>query len=358
MSVSTRLELPRIVWATTTVAANGVPLDANPTRDRVRLPSALVRATYAFAQERGIVLDIDLPSDGDVPVVSPRQAREILEAVAAASGDMLLGLHLAERIEKGAYGVVEFACRSAPTLEGAMERVVRFTPLLSLPAVAAIEDRGPLGKVLRFRFRDIRGTLGRHGNEFFAAIMWRRAMELTGKKFRPTVISFEHPAPACRTEIERYFGVTQATFDAEWNEIGFDSAALTHPIVSHEPTLLPLLDKMAEQEVAGRKMPSGLVDEVATHVRASLAKGEPALDDIAKALGMSGRTLQRRLNEEETPFAEIVDSMRYELALTYVADGHRTDDEVAALLGYAGSRAFQRAFKRWTGKTPTDYRKR
>ena len=71
---------------------------------------------------------------------------------------------------------------------------------------------------------------------------------------------------------------------------------------------------------------------------------------------MSGRTLQRRLNEEATPFADVVDSVRRELACLYVAEPARSLDEVATLLGYAGARPFQRAFKRWMGITPLEYR--
>jgi AraC-like DNA-binding protein len=201
--------------------------------------------------------------------------------------------------------------------------------------------------------------LGRHGNEFFTALLWLRSRELTGTPFRLTRVAFEHVAPTLlvRKDVEAFFEIPAVAFESDWNEIGFSDETLTLGIVSHEPYLLPLLDKLAEAEVTARTASRGLVDQVARHVRASLCDGEPSLDQIARMLGLSGRTLQRRLTDEATPFAEVVDSVRRELARMYVCEAERSLDDVASMLGYAGSRPFQRAFKRWTGMTPLEYRR-
>jgi AraC-like DNA-binding protein len=331
--------------------------------DRVQLSSTLVSAAIAYAHKRGADLSelaarLGLPDVTAAlpPLVTPGQARELLDEVARVLDDPLLGIHVAQSIEKGAYGVADFAARSAPDFRGALERVVRFIALVSAPAEAELA-KAPGGMAIRFRFPGIKGTLGRHGNEFFIALMWQTGLRLTGASFRPTRVRFEHSPPADRRIVERFFEIPVVEFDANWNEIAFDEDALVLPVIGHEPRLLPLLDQMAEQEMASRRSARGLVDQVADHVRASLDKGEPALEDVARALGMSGRTLQRRLNDEAKPFAEVVDSVRSELACLYVREAERSLDDIAGLLGYAGSRPFQRAFKRWTGMTPFEYRK-
>jgi AraC-like DNA-binding protein len=333
--------------------------------ERVRLPSALVVATLAYARAQRPGPDLDAIAArfgvGDVskagaPVIGAGNARQLLDAVAVAIGDPMLGIHVAQSVERGAYGVVEFAARSAPTLRSSLERVVRFIALVSAPAVAELAPRSDGSALLRFRFPGVQGTLGRHGNEFFAAYIWLRAQELTGTKFTPTQIAFEHAAPRHRRELEDFFGTTNLAFSTPWNDLGIDASSLQLSILSHEPHLLPLLDKMAEDEIRSRG-DGTLVDHVAREIRTLLAKGEPSLDEVARAVGMSGRTLQRRLNEEGAPFADLVDDVRKELALIHVRDVARSLDDVAGLLGYAGSRPFQRAFKRWTGMTPLEYRR-
>jgi AraC-like DNA-binding protein len=333
--------------------------------ERVRLPSVLVGATLSFARARGLDVNAllrsmalpDLSPNGHAPLVTAAEARALLDRIAGELSEPLLGIHVAQSLERGTYGVVEYACRSAPNLRGSLERIVRFIALLSAPAVAELAVLPDGGRALRFRFPGVRGSLGRQGNEFFAASVWLRARELTGTTFRPTRVSFDHPAPEGRRDVETFFEVPTAAFGAEWNELGFAEHVLDLPVLSHEPHLLPILDKMAETEVQARAATRGLVDQVEAQVRGSLAQGEPALDDVARALGMSGRTLQRRLNDEERPFAEVVDSIRNELACVYVREPERSLDDVASLLGYAGSRPFQRAFKRWTGMTPLEYRR-
>ena len=250
--------------------------------ERVRLPSALVQGALAYAAARGVTLARAAPEGTEPPVVSAQEARELLEEIATKLGDPLLGIHLAEGLERGRYGVVEFACRSAPDIRSALERIVRFIPLVSAPATADLVDRKD-GAVLRFRFPGVREMLGRHGNEFFAALVWLRAREYTGTKFRLTSVRFEHPAPTVKRDVEAFFELHAAAVDfgADWNEVAFDAETLALPIASYEPKLLPLLDRMAEEAVKARA--TSFTDEVAHHVRAALAKGEPALDDIARA---------------------------------------------------------------------------
>ena len=99
---------------------------------------------------------------------------------------------------------------------------------------------------------------------------------------------------------------------------------------------------------------------LATDVRAAIAKelrgGDTGLDHVAKKLGMSGRTLQRRLEALGVAYSDLVDEIRYAISTSYLADRELALCEVAYLLGFADPSSFTRAFKRWTGQTPTEYR--
>jgi AraC-like DNA-binding protein len=89
-----------------------------------------------------------------------------------------------------------------------------------------------------------------------------------------------------------------------------------------------------------------------------LASGEPSGADIARRLHMSRRTLQRKLAEAETSYQQLVDDTRREIALRYIDDRKMSVTDITFLLGFSGQSAFARAFKRWTGFSPTDYRNR
>lgn len=101
-----------------------------------------------------------------------------------------------------------------------------------------------------------------------------------------------------------------------------------------------------------------LADRVRQAIGASLARGEPRLEAIARDLAMSGRTLQRRLTDAGTRFADLVDAARRERAMLLLEDATLSCTEIAFLLGYTEAAPFFRAFKRWTGMPPQAYRTR
>jgi AraC-like DNA-binding protein len=169
-------------------------------------------------------------------------------------------------------------------------------------------------------------------------------------------VCFEHPRPRTVDEHRRIFGC-EVGFDAPEHAVTFHRDALVLPVVQADPRLGALIDRYAEELL--RRLPRGnaLSDRVRQLVAESLCDGDHGLEPIAGRLRMSPRTLQRRLQDESTSHQQIVDELRHELALKYLAEPAVSIGEVAFLLGFSDPSAFHRAFRRWTGTTPGEHRR-
>lgn len=319
---------------------------------------ALVRA--AGADAAALIDRFELPrtAESDVEVVLPMPTlHAFLDAAAEAARDPLLGVHLAARMPRGAYGVVEYASRSAPTLREAIARLVRYIGVLNELVTVTAEERDGLG-VVEQRVASEPRAVGRHGNEFFVVMLLGHARALTGRPIAPVKAWFAHAQPetAALAGLLEALGTTHVRFDAQCNGAALAPELLDLPLVTSDPPLLSLLDRAAEQSLAGRPGQSQLLSLVRRRVRESLAESPQTLETCADALRMSARTLQRRLADEGSTFQKVLDDVRHELAVELVRDPRHALGEVAFLLGYAELSPFLRAFKRWTGKTPADFR--
>ena len=141
------------------------------------------------------------------------------------------------------------------------------------------------------------------------------------------------------------------------NQYFIESAALALPIVKADPGLCAVLDRHAEGLIAKYSRNDTLVEQVRTMIKDELSGGNASVERIADSLSMSGRTLQRKLREHGTSHQELLDQMRRDLALRYLQEPEMAICEVAYLLGFSESSALHRAFKRWTGKTPKEFRR-
>jgi AraC-like DNA-binding protein len=280
-----------------------------------------------------------------------------LDDAARTAGEPMLGVRVAERFPRGGYGVVEFSARSAPTIRAALARLVRYVALLNELVTVSLEEHGGTATIEQ-RIAGAPDCVGRHGNEFFVAFLLARASELTGARVIPARAWFAHEQPG-EGEVAALcesIGTTRVRFGAGANGVALPAGVLDAPVTTSDPPLLAILDDTAEKALAGRGRGARLIGLVRERIRATLGAEPPALGEVAKSLRMSARTLQRRLADEGVAFAALVDEVRRDLAEELVRDPRRPLGEVAFLLGYAELSPFLRAFKRWTGKTPADWR--
>jgi AraC-like DNA-binding protein len=319
--------------------------------------SRLVPAILAQARAHGVDLRFELPADADKArevEVSLDTLYAMTDAIAGALGDPDWGLHLAASAPRGSYGVLEFCCRTAPTVREAVRRLTRYTALVSRLETFTWRTRGRRELVERTVPGGCRRE-ARHDNEFSLAYLVRVARELIGEPaWTPRRVWFGHPAPANRRAFATSFGAAKLEFGADTSGVEVDRGDLDRANASADPALFEVLEEQIERLALPpvRDLRAQLREAICLALR----DGHPTLIRVARHLATSPRTLQRRIASQGTSFQALVDDTRAELATEYLRDPSRSLGEVAFLLGYSEPSAFVRAFRRWTGQTITTYR--
>ena len=146
-------------------------------------------------------------------------------------------------------------------------------------------------------------------------------------------------------------------FGAPRTEVVLDRETWEMPVRASDPGLVALLEQQASDLVAQLPESNGFVSEIRGVIESELAGGDVRLESTATALGMSGRTVQRRLEAESLSYADVVDEVRLEAAKIMMLNPRLSLTEIAYLVGFDEQSSLSRAFKRWTGKSPRDYRR-
>ena len=310
----------------------------------------------ALEAEAGFAATTALDPDARMPLATETA---LWAAGERLSGDRDLGLHTAERLQPGAFDVLDYVVRTAPTLRIALQRLSRYNRLEHDAAQFSLHDDGQRVRIVHaFRGGRPGQSLGqhRHSIEFTLGSLAVIGRQLGGGPFVPTSVAFCHAAPQSTGEHTRLFGVSPR-FSAPANVFEVAAADLDRPLPAADPRLWRIIERHAEALLAARPDPTeSLAARVARDVTNTLGEGPPTLADVARRLHMSERSLQRHLRDEGVRFDALVEGLRRDLALSYLADRKMAIAEVAFLLGYSEPSAFHRAFKRWTGTTPGELR--
>lgn len=261
-----------------------------------------------------------------------------------------IALSIAEAIPAGAFGIVEYVCRSAPTVREALQQWVRYLNLLDDAVVVGLVVEGDRA-YLRVEVESEAPAPGAH--ELCFALVAQRLRQFSAVPFRITGVDFTHrgdPAPY------RAWFDAPVTFGAPRDQLVMPVAALDASLISSDPALLAILTRAADELKAKAPADPSLQAQVARVLREALRANEGHVELVAKRLGMTSRSLQRRLKEENTSFNEVREQTRRDLTQRYLAD-NLSISEISFLLGFSEPSAFFRAFKRWTGMTPIEARR-
>jgi AraC-like DNA-binding protein len=270
-------------------------------------------------------------------------------------GDPGLPLAAAQRVRLEDYAVLGFATTSAPTFRVALSLLARYGSLHADGCRWVIKDAS-LGISLVWEREGAR-TLGhRVANECAIAEALHAARQILGFTLVPSAVCFRHPAPRALRAHEQFFGV-RPRFDAPWEGIVFPSDVLDRTPRRANAPLASWLERQMETMLARRRDPETIAERVERLLEQEIAGGEPDLERVATALGMSERTLRRQLEPEQQTFRGLWEAVRRRRAQALLSAGEVTIDEVAFLTGFSETSAFARAFKRWTGDTPAAYRR-
>jgi len=330
--------------------------------------SRLVPLLLAYAQHRGVptaplIEKYRLPPDvlaqppGKTQITTPVSTLPALaDELAALLNDEHLGLSLSDWMPRGAYGVAEFLMRAGPTLRHSFENLTRFNAILAPAQTFRLEETPDEMRFHHFASQRP-GAIGRHLHEYSTAVIVKTYV-LLSDGLKPTRAWFTHPRPP-KVDLDRLAAGTftsQFSFDEPTNGFAFPHEVLERPVVGGDAALYAFLEEHAMAALNSRPRSDDLIDKLRHHLREALKQGEPNVERLATRLNMSGRTLQRRLSDLKTSFQEVLDLVRFDLARAYLKDVRLDVSQIAYLLGYSELRAFDRAFRRWADKSPTEWR--
>jgi AraC-like DNA-binding protein len=269
------------------------------------------------------------------------------------TGDAAVGLHIGETVRPAAFDALGYVFRFSRTLGDGLARLARYHRFVDDLLTLALEkgrDR------VRVRLEGI-DRMTRQTAEFMLATLTRAARVETGHRdLDPVLVEFAFPRPRNIADHRRLFRAP-LQFGRRRNALVFTRAALDLPLRKSEPELREVLERRVRDVIARLPPIDSLAGRARFRLREELDHGRPTAASVGRQLGLSERSLHRRLREEGTTLGRLLQGLRLELAERYLSEGVSIN-ETAFLLGYSEASAFQRAFRRWTGSTPAAYRRR
>jgi AraC-like DNA-binding protein len=299
------------------------------------------------------VTDDDLRDpDAHVPVVAEIALWQLL---ARDITEPEFGVCAGERWRLRTIGLVGYVAQFSETLRGALQRVARYGRLFTEAVQIAVPTSR--SEILLTSARPALGPGHALAESYRLSSILQASRELTRVHIVPAEVAFTYAQPSMVLAHRRHFG-DGLHFGARTARIRFREEQLDLPVVGADETLARYLGNYAEQEL--ERLVRG--DTVSYAVRAAiwslLGDGTPSLKQVADAVHIPTRTLQRRLARHGTSLQAEIEGIRKTMAVAMLRGRSVSIGEVAFLLGYAEPSTFYRAFKRWTGTSPGQFRQR
>ena len=332
-------------------------------RDAIQgmVPHTLVAVLSSHLQQHGVDPATVLPAEALKPGVHhlgrmPAEAFcQWLLRAAERLNDPLLGLHLGQHIQPAHLGALGYVLLACDSLGAALLRIQRYHRLLNdiNPIQHHVEDG-----CMVLQWGVSRGRPGALFDETGITAIVQFARVLIGQAMPVRGVDFVNPppGPASQAQFQAYFGAS-----VRWNQpvtrLLIPMALLQTRLHRPDPVLRGLLEAQVDAALAHLPEPGDLVELTRRVVRQLAPHGMPELDRVAAELQLSPRVLYRRLAERGHRFRSLRDGALKELAELHLSDLRLTLAEVSELLGYTEQSAFSRAFRRWSGVSPMQWRR-
>ena len=283
-----------------------------------------------------------------------RKHAALLTAAAETTGDASFALRFATTLEPRQAGPLGFIVLSSQTLGDALRNLRRYQRVLSEGAGAHIESDGET-TALCLEIYDPRVEDSLQAAEFVIGGALTLCRRLAGVDLSVERVEFAHGRHGRMSDYRSLLGVP-FVFNQPRSCIVMKNAMLQLPLRTADDKLLAALTRLCRQTLGDQPDDFDLVYQVRRHITELLPSGEPAMDRVAAELGMSSRTLARRLADQEVSYRELLDQTRHQLALRYLKSDALRPSQIAYLLGYSEPSGFHHAFHRWTGQPPSRFR--
>jgi AraC-like DNA-binding protein len=282
---------------------------------------------------------------------------EWAKTLVETSGDPTIGLRAGEMVQPGDFDTLERAVSACSTLREANECYARYVHLMNEAVEIDLRETKESG-ILEYRITD--GVA--HPpvvTDFFMALLVAFGRQLTGRNDLFSEVRFTHGPTTYVDAYERFFR-SKIVFDAPLNAILSPLGSRDAPMRWANPQARQAFELRARELLERLERSQTVAGKVRDLVLSGMHHDPLHMDmeAIARKLAISVATLRRRLTEEGASYSGIVDEARHELAMRYLGEAARSVGEVAFLLGFADVASFHRAFKRWTGTSPAEFRSR
>ncbi len=335
------------------------PLDIAPGGGQVRAANFAGLADVARLlgrDARGIVerhgMEARVLTDPE-SLIAPQQLADTLEYCSTLFDDPLFGLHIATTQDPEVFGCVTALCRSAPTMRAGIRCLIDYLPVVHAPDCEVVLIEGRETAEVAWL---VNAEMGVNDQANYQAVMLNLKLlrSMGGPGFTPSWVNLSADTRVSdMPELEKALGC-KVTPRSRHNSIAFPAHLLDQPVPSANRLLFRLLGGYLETVKAAHSQ--SIIDRVESYIRGSLASGNCTIERCADKIGTSVRTLQAKLASEGARFSELVEAQRAALAKSLLAQRQLSLDEIADRLGYGEQTSFGRAFKRWTGMTPQQYR--
>lgn len=270
-------------------------------------------------------------------------------------GDDCFGMHLGKETDTRELGIIHYIFSASATALDAVRNLIRYNRLVNSMTSLSLEETDRQVSVetnFRLGLEGFQNHIAEWGPTTFITAL----RHLTGTHLVPRAVNFVHQRRSGVKEFEKFFGCP-VRFGANRQGISFARSALAAPVRTADRHLLDILTSVCEEAIGRRKVASTPTRaKVEAALVAHLPHGKASAAAVAKSVHMSPRSLARRLADEGTSYAEVLEHLRRDLAMHYLGDSRMGVSQIAWLLGYGEVTSFNHAFRRWTSSTPREVR--
>ncbi len=291
--------------------------------------------------------------DNRVPCV---QFSRLLEAATELSGDSNFPIYYGTHVQPASLSTLGYLIYNSPTVRHAYFKALQYNRIVGDGLTYDLHEQAETSTVTVNILDDEMLPYKRFVMEGHFSLTLTMMRQLLRQDVMPEAVYFAHEPPENSDDFEDLFGC-KPVFNAKGYHMTFANAILDESIAQANPSLYQMLDQHAAEILKNIDQPDVVSKTVLKHIFELVHSNQATLDAVAERMGLGVRTLQRKLNEEGNSFNGLLSEVKKEIAVRHLTGNRLSISEISYLLGFAEPSVFHRSFKKWTGCTPSDFRR-